>query len=374
MPKATRMALAATLAWAGQAGPVTAAGQPGASAPAAPTAQSAKPVLTVGSKAPALAIATWIKGDPVPSIEPGSVWVVEFFATWCVPCRKSTTKLSALQTKFAPQGLRVVGISSNEPRGEPDVRDFVVANADQLGYSIAWDADGRTSDAWMAASGNSSIPTAFVVDRTGTLAWIGNPLYPVGEFERSVEQIVAGTYDLEAAKALAAKRSADRRAADEVLVRIDEAWQMGKQRDAMELVDRAMALDPARLAPMGIDKFITLAIRLNDPDAAYAYARTLADKTYKDDAALLAALASKILEHPGLPRRDVDLALAAATRAQELSKADDAAVLDALARAHFDKGDAPKAAELQQRAIAAAQDEPTRELLRKRLERYTAGK
>jgi thiol-disulfide isomerase/thioredoxin len=333
-----------------------------------------KPQLTVGSKAPPLTVAAWVRGDPIAAIEPGTVGIVEFFATWCVPCRRSMPRLSALTNKYGPQGLRVIGVASNEPRGEPDVRDFVSANADRIAYSIAWDADGRTTTAWMTASGNTSIPMAFVVDRTGAVAWLGNPLYPAGEFERAVEQVVAGTYDMEAAKATAAKRALDRKAADEILARLDEAWQMGKQREAMDLVDRAMAVDPIRLAPMGIDKFVTLAIRLNDPDAAYAYARTLVDKTFKDDPALLAALASKILEHPGLARRDVDLALAAATRAQELSKTDDPGVLDALARAHFDKGDAAKAVEFQQRAIAAAEDEPTRELLRKRLERYTSAK
>jgi len=376
MPAATRLVLATTFAFAAHDGVVAAASQQGAAAapPQSASAEPTAPPITVGSKAPPITAAAWIKGDPLPAADAGKVWVVEFFATWCVPCRRSMPKLSALATKFGSQGLWVVGVASVEPRGEPDVREFARANAERIAYSIAWDADGRTREFWMIASGNTAIPTAFIVDRTGTIVWLGNPLYPVGEFEQAVEQVMAGTYDLEAAKVVAAKRATDRRAADEVLAKVDEAWQMGKQREAMEFVDRAMALDPIRLAPMGIDKFITLAIRLNDVDAAYAYARTLVDKTYKDDPALLAALASKILEHPGLARHDVDLALAAATRAQELSKTDDAGVLDALARATFDKGDAATAAELQQRAIAAAEDELTRQLLRKRLERYTGGK
>jgi thiol-disulfide isomerase/thioredoxin len=350
--------------------------QPGATPPpvaAGSTTLGAKPEIGVGSKAPPFTIASWIKGEPVAAPTPGTVWVVEFFASWCVPCRKTIPRLSALQTKHTQERLRIVAISSNEPRGEPDVRDFVAANAARITYAVAWDADGRTADAWTGGSASAPIPLAFIVDQRGDVAWIGNPLFPAGEFERTLESVIAGTFDMDAAKAAAARHAADRKAAQEILVKVDEAWQLGKQREAMDLVDRAITLDPARWAPMGIDKFITLATRLNDTDGAYAYARTLVDKTFHDNPALLAALSGKILEHPGLTRRDADLALAAAARAVELAP-DDATALDALARATFEKGDSAKAVELQNRAITAAEDEPTKQALRKRLDRYSTPK
>ena len=72
------------------------------------------PTLSIGDDAPALDISHWVKGNQVEAFEEGKVYVVEFWATWCGPCRMSMPHLSSLQEKYADYDVTIVSVS-DEP-------------------------------------------------------------------------------------------------------------------------------------------------------------------------------------------------------------------------------------------------------------------
>ena len=65
----------------------------------APKALGDNNTLSVGDPAPKLAVKEFVKGEPLKDLEKGKTYVVEFWATWCGPCRTSIPHLTELQKK-----------------------------------------------------------------------------------------------------------------------------------------------------------------------------------------------------------------------------------------------------------------------------------
>src|SRR5258706_10438821 len=94
----------------------------------------------------------------------GKVVVLDFYATWCEPCRAETPRLVELQRQYAEQGLQVIGLNV----GGEDDRDQVPSYAKEFGiqYPLAF-PDDDLADTYL--SDNQNIPQSFVFDRNGNL-------------------------------------------------------------------------------------------------------------------------------------------------------------------------------------------------------------
>ncbi len=190
----SRLAFVAVLLAA--AGVVVAQPAPAPAAPAKPAAKAQPKVepkkelapgmategaINVGSKAPGVKADKWVKGSEVKSFESGKVYVIEFWATWCPPCIKSIPLLTELQKSH--KEVTVIGMSSSERKASSGadkrlekVEKFVADKGSGMDYTVAYDGNGTMGKDWLRAAGQGGIPCAFVVDGTGIVTWIGNPL------------------------------------------------------------------------------------------------------------------------------------------------------------------------------------------------------
>lgn len=320
---------------------------------AAPEASTAK--LKVGDAAPALAISNWVQGQPLTGFERGKVYVVEFWATWCGPCRRSIPHLTKLQKQHG-DAVTIIGISGKDRTGESveKVKAFVDDFGEKMKYTVAFDDERKTRAAYMEAAGQNGIPTAFVVDREGKIAWIGNPLYPQGEIDLVIEAAKAGKASEAELKTIHEHVMERQGKITDLQRKAMNASAGGKHDEALAAFDELASNDPESAVMYRLEKFNILLLGKKDYNAAYALAREITEGPAKDDAQVLNEIAWKIVDEQGIEKRDLDLAMKVAERAVEVSKQKDPAIIDTLARVYFDKGDAAKAAEWQAKAVGMA--------------------
>jgi len=142
----------------------------------------ARPKLKVGDLAPTFRVGKWYKGSPFAGLQKGKVYVVDFWATRCPPCVEAIPHISALAKRFHGK-VNFTGVSVQKwPDGtQNDTRKLVEAflntsTGKAMKYNVAVDTiDGFMVKRWFDAAGFDAIPCAFVVGKTGRIAWMGDP-------------------------------------------------------------------------------------------------------------------------------------------------------------------------------------------------------
>jgi thiol-disulfide isomerase/thioredoxin len=343
------------------------------------TSGAADPTIGIGSPAPKLEVKEFIKGDAVKAFEKNKIYVVEFWATWCGPCKASIPHLTELQKKNKEAVFIGVSVWEEDPSA---VAPFVKKMGDKMDYRVALDLvppmgegegeDGKMARGWLKAAKLTGIPTAFVVNGDGVIAWIGHP----SDLARPLSKIIAGQWDV----AAAAKREKLKSEIEAKLEKVEDE----KPADVVKYLDDKFKLDPELEDAFGIDKFVFM-LRMVDARAKAAdYGRRLIEKLFADDKDALSAITQKILDSGSEELGDTKmlaLAVQAAERADTLAGEKDDQIAELLASAHFAKGDALKAVAAQKRAIKLAKgaEEPDEEQIReleKKLKEYqkAAGK
>ncbi len=328
--------------------------------------------LSIGDPAPPITVSKWVKGEKHDKLEPEQTYVVEFWATWCGPCRVSIPHLTELQKKFKDKGVAFLGISVWES-DQAEVEPFVKEMGDKMVYSVAMDDvpkdgkgdEGKMALAWMSASESNGIPTAFIV-KTGKVAWIGHP----SELEEPLTKVVEGKWDIAAAASKYQEEKALNKKLMGVITKLNKFLQEEKPKEALGVLNEAFA-DNAQLEDrLGGLKF-KLLLASKETKQASEYGTKLVEGSLRDNANGLNAIAWMIVDPESdqpADKRDLALARKAAERANILTKDENAAVLDTLAKVYFDSGLQSRAVEIQEKAVRLTKSEVKE--MNDRLEQY----
>ncbi len=305
--------------------------------------------LCVGDLAPKLGLKSFVKGDAITAFQPGTVYVLEFWATWCGPCMDAVPHVAAQQAKYPAVVFVGVDVFEHQPQ-------LVRFSAQKMPYRVALDdvpegkpvKEGFMAKNWLAKAEQSGIPTTFIIDGSGRIAWIGHPL----NMDLPLKQIVAKSWDIEAA-ATAYRLQLNHNRLVKKLRKDFSAATKKSPAAGVNFLETALAQNEALFPELGLTLFrFRLDVPGDDANRALALGQKLIGGQYRDDADQLHRVAQAITQAkttvaPGL----LNLAVSASTRADELSGQKDAAIADTRAASLFAAGSIKEAVTVQERAV-----------------------
>jgi peroxiredoxin len=142
----------------------------------------------VGNPAPDFSLKAVAGGGGTVSLKSlrGKVVLVDFWGTFCEPCKKSFPKLQDLNTKFSASGLRIVGVSEDEA----DDKDKIPSFADTYGakFTLGWDEDKTIAKAYKPPT----MPSTFIIDKKGVVrfAHVGYHDGEEADIEKEIKELL----------------------------------------------------------------------------------------------------------------------------------------------------------------------------------------
>ncbi|MCW5837108.1 MAG: TlpA family protein disulfide reductase [Labilithrix sp.] len=159
----------------------------------------------IGKQAPDLSIQSLNgKGEISLEAKQGKVLIIDFWATWCEPCRASFPKLEELSKRLGDKA-EVIGISVDDE--EKGILEFARENG--ATFNIGWDSDHAIASRWNV----KNMPTTFIVDGNGKVRFI-HAGYHDGETKEMEKEVASIHEDAPAGDTRVAKNDKDDSARD----------------------------------------------------------------------------------------------------------------------------------------------------------------
>ena len=144
------------------------------------TAQAA---LKVGDALPDLA--SFKLEGKLPEALKGKIIIVDFWASWCLPCAESFPVLDELQKKYGDRGLVIIAVNEDEEKS--DMQDFLKANV--ATFAVVRDAKQKL----VAVAGIQTMPSSFVLDDTGKVRFVHGGFHGAEtrkQYEQEIESLL----------------------------------------------------------------------------------------------------------------------------------------------------------------------------------------
>lgn len=241
--------------------------------------------LGVGDIAPEIRFSKWLKGPQFNNFDPQQVYVMEFWATWCGPCKAAMPHLTELQKRYNGK-VTFVGVNVWEKisKGEsyetvvPNVEKFVKGNDANMGYTvIVDDKEQYMGNNWLKAAGQNGIPASFII-KDNRIVWLGHPQ----GIDAVLPKVLDGSFDAESFKLEADKAAQKEREFMEarmaLLNPIQEALAAKDFDKAFILMDKLIADKPDFKKMMDLTRFKILVNEVSEKEAVLFATKSLATK------------------------------------------------------------------------------------------------
>ena len=117
----------------------------------------------------------------LPEALKGKIVIVDFWASWCGPCKDSFPVMNELQKKYADKGVVILAINVDEERS--DMQDFLKENP--ASFNVVRDAGQKL----VAATGIQTMPSSFILDETGKVKFFHNGFHGAETRKQYLEEI-----------------------------------------------------------------------------------------------------------------------------------------------------------------------------------------